>query len=77
MATTQAADRYDAIVIGTGQAGIPLALSLAQAGRKTAIVERDHVGGNCVKVGCTPTKTMVDSCLVAYLARRAGDYGVR
>ena len=77
MATTQAADRYDAIVIGTGQAGKPLALSLAQAGRKTAIVEREHVGGTCVNVGCTPTKTMVASGRVAYLARRAGDYGVR
>ncbi len=77
MATTQAADRYDAIVIGSGQAGKPLALSLAQAGRKTAIVEREHVGGTCVNVGCTPTKTMVASGRVAYLARRAGDYGVR
>jgi pyruvate/2-oxoglutarate dehydrogenase complex dihydrolipoamide dehydrogenase (E3) component len=70
-------DRYDAIVIGSGQAGKPLALSLAQAGRKTAIVEREHVGGTCVNVGCTPTKTMVASGRVAYLARRAGDYGVR
>ncbi|MEE9219934.1 MAG: mercuric reductase, partial [candidate division NC10 bacterium] len=70
-------ERYDAIVIGSGQAGKPLALSLAQAGRKTAIVEREHVGGTCVNVGCTPTKTMVASGRVAYLARRAGDYGVR
>ena len=75
MATTT--ERYDAIVIGSGQAGKPLALSLAQAGRKTAIVEREHVGGTCVNVGCTPTKTMVASGRVAYLARRAGDYGVR
>jgi len=75
MATTT--DRYDAIVIGSGQAGKPLALSLAQAGRKTTIVEREHVGGTCVNVGCTPTKTMVASGRVAYLARRAGDYGVR
>ncbi len=75
MATTT--ERYDAIVIGSGQAGKPLALSLAKAGRKTAIVEREHVGGTCVNVGCTPTKTMVASGRVAYLARRAGDYGVR
>ncbi|MEE9152987.1 MAG: FAD-dependent oxidoreductase, partial [candidate division NC10 bacterium] len=75
MATTT--DRYDAIVIGSGQAGKPLALTLAEAGRKTAIVEREHVGGTCVNVGCTPTKTMVASGRVAYLARRAGDYGVR
>ena len=75
MATTT--ERYDAIVIGSGQAGKPLALSFAKASRKTAIVEREHVGGTCVNVGCTPTKTMVASGRVAYLARRAGDYGVR
>lgn len=73
----QAADRYDGIVIGTGQAGKPLALTLAQAGWKTAVIEREHVGGTCINVGCTPTKTMVASGRVAYLARRAGDYGVR
>ncbi len=74
MAATQ---RYDAIVIGTGQGGKPLARALAAAGRRTAIIERDHVGGTCVNVGCTPTKTMVASARVAYLARRAADYGVR
>ncbi|MGH9336298.1 MAG: mercuric reductase [Vicinamibacteria bacterium] len=68
---------YDAIVIGTGQAGKPLALGLARAGRKTAIIERDdRVGGSCIVHGCTPTKTMVASARVAYLARRASDYGV-
>src|SRR5437763_3095938 len=70
-------ERFDAIVLGTGQAGKPLALDLAAAGRRTAVVEREHVGGTCVNVGCTPTKTMVASARVAYLARRAADYGVR
>ena len=74
MATTQ---HYDAIVIGAGQAGGPLSTALARAGRKTAIVEREHVGGTCINEGCTPSKTMVASARVAYLARRAADYGVR
>ena len=69
-------ERYDAIVIGAGQAGVPLAKAFADAGRKTALVERTHVGGTCVNEGCTPTKTMVASARVAYLARRAADYGV-
>jgi pyruvate/2-oxoglutarate dehydrogenase complex dihydrolipoamide dehydrogenase (E3) component len=68
---------YDAIVIGSGQGGGPFAGALAQAGRKTALVERLHVGGTCVNEGCTPTKTMVASARVAYLARRGADYGVR
>ncbi len=67
---------YDAIVIGTGQAGKPLSIALANAGWKTAVIERLRVGGTCVNVGCTPTKTMVASARVAYLARRAADYGV-
>ena len=67
---------YDAIVIGSGQAGGPLAQALANSGRRTALVEREHVGGTCVNEGCTPTKTMVQSAKVAYLARRAADYGV-
>lgn len=67
---------YDAIVIGTGQGGKPLSIALANAGWKTAVIERLHVGGTCVNVGCTPTKTMVASARVAYLARRAADYGV-
>ncbi|HET7854658.1 MAG TPA: mercuric reductase [Candidatus Methylomirabilis sp.] len=74
--TTQTPDRYDAIIIGTGQAGKPLAVALAEAGRKTAIIERKHVGGTCINVGCTPTKTMVASARVAYLTRRGADYGV-
>ena len=67
---------YDAILIGSGQAGTPLSMALANAGLKTAIVEREHVGGTCINEGCTPTKTMVASARVAYLARRGADYGV-
>jgi len=68
--------KYDAIIIGAGQAGVPLARSLAQAGWRTALVEGEHVGGTCYNEGCTPTKTMIASARVAYLGRRAGDYGV-
>jgi len=68
--------QYDAIIIGSGQAGTPLSTTLAEAGMRTALIERKHVGGTCVNEGCTPTKTMVASGRVAYLARRAGDYGV-
>jgi pyruvate/2-oxoglutarate dehydrogenase complex dihydrolipoamide dehydrogenase (E3) component len=71
-----AATTYDAIVIGAGQAGVPLATALAKAGRRTLLVERQHVGGTCINEGCTPTKTMVASARVAYLARRGADYGV-
>jgi pyruvate/2-oxoglutarate dehydrogenase complex dihydrolipoamide dehydrogenase (E3) component len=71
-----ATEKYDAIVIGAGQAGGPLAGALARAGRRTALIEREHVGGTCINEGCTPTKTMVASARVAYLARRAADYGV-
>jgi pyruvate/2-oxoglutarate dehydrogenase complex dihydrolipoamide dehydrogenase (E3) component len=70
-------EQYDAVVIGAGQAGVPLAAAFATAGRRTAIVEREHVGGTCVNVGCTPTKTLVASGRTAYLARRAIDFGIR
>src|SRR5947209_7110375 len=69
-------DQYDAIIIGSGQGGSPLAYELAKEGRRTALIEREHVGGTCINEGCTPTKTMVASARVAYLARRAADYGV-
>jgi len=69
-------EQYDAIVIGAGQAGGPLATTLARSGRRTALIEREHVGGTCINEGCTPTKTMVASARVAYLARRGTDYGV-
>lgn len=69
-------EEFDAIVIGAGQAGGPLSTALANSGRKTAIIEREHVGGTCINEGCTPTKTMIASGRVAYLARRGADYGV-
>jgi pyruvate/2-oxoglutarate dehydrogenase complex dihydrolipoamide dehydrogenase (E3) component len=69
-------EQYQAIVIGSGQSGGPLAGAMAKAGWRTALVEREHVGGACVNEACTPTKTMVASARVAYLARRAADYGV-
>lgn len=68
--------QYDAIIIGTGQAGPPLAVSLANAGRKTAIIERKRFGGTCVNNGCIPTKALIASARVAHLARHAADYGV-
>jgi pyruvate/2-oxoglutarate dehydrogenase complex dihydrolipoamide dehydrogenase (E3) component len=71
-----AAVHYDAVVIGSGQGGTPLARALAAAGRKTALVEREHVAGTCINVGCTPTKTMVASAKTAYVDRRSADYGV-
>ncbi|HLF83870.1 MAG TPA: mercuric reductase [Blastocatellia bacterium] len=69
-------EQYDAIVIGSGQAGKPLSIAFAKAGWKTALIERSHIGGTCINYGCTPTKTMVASARVAYLARRGEDYGV-
>ncbi|HEY0758155.1 MAG TPA: mercuric reductase [Acidisarcina sp.] len=69
--------RYDAIVLGSGQAGNPLAAALAAAGKTVAVIESTHVGGTCINDGCTPTKTMVASARVAYLARRGVDFGVR
>jgi pyruvate/2-oxoglutarate dehydrogenase complex dihydrolipoamide dehydrogenase (E3) component len=70
-------DQYQAIVIGAGQAGYPLSMALAGAGMRTALIERKHVGGTCVNEGCTPTKTMVASARVAYLAKRGAGYGVQ
>jgi pyruvate/2-oxoglutarate dehydrogenase complex dihydrolipoamide dehydrogenase (E3) component len=69
--------QYDGIIIGSGQGANPLARALAGTGSKTALIERQYVGGTCINYGCTPTKTMVASGRVAYLARRAGDYGVQ
>src|SRR5207253_4423402 len=71
------ATNYDAIVIGSSRGGRLLPIALAKAGRKVALIERGHVGGTCINVGCTPTKTMVASARMAYLARRGADYGVR
>ncbi|CAK7245538.1 MAG: hypothetical protein STHCBS139747_007122 [Sporothrix thermara] len=71
-----ATKHYDAIIVGSGQSGTPLASAFAAAGKKTALVEKSAIGGTCVNVGCTPTKTLVASGRVAHLAGRAADYGV-
>src|SRR4029078_1966055 len=71
-----AATHFDALIIGTGQAGPALAARLAGAGMKVAVVEKDRFGGTCVNNGCTPTKAMVASAYAAHMARRAKDYGV-
>src|SRR5262245_11409522 len=70
------ATKYDAIIIGTGQAGPPLAVRLADTGMKVAIIEREQFGGTGVNTGCIPTKTRVASARAAHVARRAGDYGI-
>jgi len=70
------AEQFDAIVIGTGQAGPPLAARLSGEGRKVAIIERDKIGGTCVNFGCIPTKALVASARAAHMARRAADFGV-
>lgn len=68
--------QYDAIIIGSGQGGTPLARKLAKQGWKTALVERRHVGGSCVNIGCTPTKTMIASAKAAYSVKTAEKYGI-
>src|ERR1700721_3383 len=68
--------KYDAIVIGAGQAGPSLAARFAGAGKSVAIIERHLFGGTCVNAGCTPTKTLIASARIAYDARRAHDYGI-
>jgi len=67
---------YDAIVIGSGQGGSPLAHKLADLGQRVAIVEREHLGGSCINYGCTPTKTMIASARIAHYARRGPEFGV-
>jgi pyruvate/2-oxoglutarate dehydrogenase complex dihydrolipoamide dehydrogenase (E3) component len=76
MEGTRACPKFDAIVIGTGQAGPSLARRLVAAGRKVAVIERKHFGGTCVNTGCTPTKALVASAYAAHMARRHADYGV-
>src|SRR3954447_24944705 len=68
---------FDAIVIGAGQAGPPLAGRLTTAGLRVAVIERKHVGGTCVNTGCMPTKALAASAYAAHLARRAAEYGVK
>jgi pyruvate/2-oxoglutarate dehydrogenase complex dihydrolipoamide dehydrogenase (E3) component len=70
------AEKFDAIIIGTGQSGPSLAQRLTSEGLKTAIIERKRFGGTCVNVGCTPTKTLVASARAAYMVRRGHDFGV-
>lgn len=67
---------FDVVIIGAGQAGPTLSKSLAQAGRRVALIERKQMGGSCLNFGCTPTKAVLASARVAHLARRAGDFGV-
>ena len=69
-------EHYDAIVIGTGQAGPPLATRFANSGRKTAIIERKLFGGTCVNVGCVPSKTLIASARAAHIASHGADFGV-
>src|SRR5262245_43507606 len=68
--------RYDAVVIGSGQAGNPLSQKLADQGWTVALIEKEHLGGTCVNTGCTPTKTMVASAQVAHYAGHAANWGV-
>jgi len=78
--TSQSTDKpmhYDAIIIGSGQGGNPLAVAFSDKGKRAAMIERTAIGGTCVNYGCTPTKTMVASAELAYQARRAGEYGIR
>ncbi|TDL08224.1 FAD-containing oxidoreductase [Mycolicibacterium obuense] len=68
--------KFDAIIVGAGQAGPPLAGRLTAAGQKVAVIERKHVGGTCVNTGCIPTKTLVASAHAAHIARRSADFGI-
>src|SRR5205085_500369 len=68
---------YDVLIIGGGQAGIPLAHALSEAGQRVALAEESHLGGSCVNFGCTPTKAVLASARVAHLARRADEFGLK
>jgi pyruvate/2-oxoglutarate dehydrogenase complex dihydrolipoamide dehydrogenase (E3) component len=76
MMSTHSPIIYDAVIIGSGQAGTPLASAFAHAGQKALLIERDHIAGCCVNEGCTPTKTLIASGRAAYLTRRGQDYGI-
>ncbi len=67
---------YDAIVVGSGQGGVPLATNLAELGRQVALIEKGQLGGSCINYGCTPTKTMISSARVAHAARRGPEFGI-
>jgi pyruvate/2-oxoglutarate dehydrogenase complex dihydrolipoamide dehydrogenase (E3) component len=76
MYNSSAMVKYDAIIIGSGQGGNPLAKKLAAAGWRTALIEKKWIGGTCINVGCTPTKTLIASGRVAYLVKRSADFGI-
>ena len=69
--------KYDAIIIGSGQAGVPLSLRFADLGWKVALIEKSYLGGTCINTGCSPTKTMVQRAQVAHYAKNAARWGVR
>jgi pyruvate/2-oxoglutarate dehydrogenase complex dihydrolipoamide dehydrogenase (E3) component len=71
------AEEFDAVIIGAGQSGPFLAVRLAEQGQKVALIERKHLGGTCVNDGCTPTKTLIASARVAWMARRSSEYGIQ
>ena len=71
------ANHYDVLIIGGGQAGIPLSHALARAGKRVALAEREHLGGSCVNFGCTPTKAAIASARLAHLARRGAEFGLK
>src|SRR5690606_16457737 len=68
--------KYDAVIIGAGQAGMPLARKISKKGLKVALIEQDKIGGTCINDGCSPTKTMVASAKAAHLVSRAGEFGI-
>ncbi|MEP6767111.1 MAG: FAD-dependent oxidoreductase, partial [Acidobacteriota bacterium] len=74
--TKKTDDTYDVLIIGGGQAGVPLAHALAKQGKSVALAERKDLGGSCVNFGCTPTKAVIASARVAQLARRGGEFGL-
>ncbi len=73
---TPPSETFDVLIIGGGQAGVPLAHALAKAGKRVALAERKNLGGSCVNFGCTPTKAAIASARVAHLARRGADFGL-
>src|SRR5262245_23950093 len=70
-------NHFDVLIIGGGQAGIPLAHQLTKTGKRVALAEEKHLGGSCINFGCTPTKAAIGSAHVAQLARRASEFGIK
>src|SRR5215470_17098538 len=70
-------ETFDFVIIGAGQAGIPLGRELARRDKRVALVERKFLGGSCINFGCTPTKAAITSARVAHLARRGAEFGLR